>query len=117
MNRIYQGRVSKVEIPSLLSAANGFLRSREREKVAQPDEGRLGKTSQRERNQGEVSNPNPWQPLPNWPDILSVAPKRSEGGWQHHQLFQDAVTPLLRIGWGEGGRRSDEVNTNNTEML
>jgi hypothetical protein len=57
MNRIYQGRVSKVEIPSILSASNG------------------------ERNKGEVSNPNPWQPLPNWPDIL----------WQHHELFQDAV--------------------------
>jgi len=57
MNRIYQGRVSKVEIPTILSASTG------------------------ERNKGEVSNPNPWQPLPNWQDIL----------WQHHQLFQDAV--------------------------
>jgi len=53
MNRIYQGRVSKVEIPG--------------------------------------DKENPWQPLPNWQDILPVAPKRSEGGWQHHELFQDAV--------------------------
>lgn len=45
MNRIYQGRVSKVEIP---------------------------KPGDKE---------NPWQPLPNWQDIL----------WQHHELFQDAV--------------------------
>jgi hypothetical protein len=45
MNRIYQGRVSKVEIP----------------KPGDKD--------------------NPWQPLPNWQDIL----------WQHHELFQDAV--------------------------
>jgi len=44
MNRIYQGRVSKVDI---------FTGDKE----------------------------NPWQPLPNWQDIL----------WQHHQLFQDAV--------------------------
>ena len=43
MNRIYQGRVSKVEIPG--------------------------------------DKENPWQPLPNWQDIL----------WQHHELFQDAV--------------------------
>src|SRR5208282_2299030 len=43
MNRIYQGRVSKVDIPG--------------------------------------DKENPWQPLPNWQDIL----------WQHHQLFQDAV--------------------------
>ena len=55
MNRIYQGRVSKVEIP---------------------------KPGDKE---------NPWQPLPNWHDILPVTPKRSEGGWQHHALFQDAV--------------------------
>jgi len=40
----------------ILSASTGFLRSREREKVAQPDEGRLGKTIQWERIQGEVSN-------------------------------------------------------------
>jgi hypothetical protein len=45
MNRIYQGRVSKVEIP---------------------------KPGDKE---------NPWQPLPNWQDLL----------WQHHELFQDAV--------------------------
>jgi len=45
MNRIYQGRVSKVEIP---------------------------KPGDKE---------NPWQPLPNWQDIL----------WKHHELFQDAV--------------------------
>ena len=45
MNRIYQGRVSKVEIPKPGDKAN------------------------------------PWQPLPNWQDIL----------WQHHELFQDAV--------------------------
>jgi hypothetical protein len=57
MNRIYQGRVSKVEISTILSASTG------------------------ERNKGEVSNPSPWQPLPNWQDIL----------WQHHELFQDAV--------------------------
>jgi len=43
MNRIYQGRVSKVEI--------------------------LG------------DEENPWQPLPNWQDIL----------WRHHELFQNAV--------------------------
>jgi hypothetical protein len=43
MNRIYQGRVSKVEIPG--------------------------------------DKENPWQPLPNWQDIL----------WHHHELFQDAV--------------------------
>jgi len=67
MNRIYQGRVSKVEIQTALSAPTG------------------------ERNKGEVSNTNPWQPLPNWQDILPVAPKHSEGGWQHHELFQDAV--------------------------
>ena len=90
MNRIYQDRVSKVEIPSILSASTGFLRSREREKVAQPDEGCPGKTIQWERNKGEVSNPNPWQPLPNWQAILPVAPKPGEGGWQHHKLFQDA---------------------------
>ena len=57
MNRIYQGRVSKVEIQNILSASTG------------------------ERKKGEVSNPSPWQPLPNWQDIL----------WQHHELFQDAV--------------------------
>ncbi len=45
MNRIYQGRVSNVEIP---------------------------KPGDKE---------NPWQPLPNWQDLL----------WQHHELFQDAV--------------------------
>jgi hypothetical protein len=55
MNRIYQGRVSKVEIPK------------------------------------PGDKKNPWQPLPNWQDILPVAPKPSEGGWQHHELFQDAV--------------------------
>ena len=38
MNRIYQDRVSKVEIPTILSASTG------------------------ERNKGEVSNHNPWQP-------------------------------------------------------
>jgi hypothetical protein len=49
MNRIYQGRVSKVEIP----------------------------------NPGDKGKP--WQPLPNWQDIL----------WQHHELFQDAVNYYL----------------------
>ena len=63
MNRICQGRVSNVEIQNLLSASTGFLLSREREKVAQPDEGRPGKTIQLERNEGEVSNQNPWQSL------------------------------------------------------
>jgi hypothetical protein len=52
MNRIYQGRVSKVEIPG--------------------------------------DKENPWQPLQNWQDILPVAPKRSEGRWQHQEFFQDA---------------------------
>jgi hypothetical protein len=46
MNRIYQGRVSKVEIQNILSASTG------------------------ERNKREVSNQNPRQPLPNWQDIL-----------------------------------------------
>jgi len=27
----------------------------------------------------------------NWQGILPAAPKRSEGGWQQHELFQDAV--------------------------
>jgi hypothetical protein len=27
-----------------------------------------------------------------------------------------AVNRLLRIGWGEGGRRPDEVNTNNSQL-
>jgi hypothetical protein len=63
MNRIYQGRVSKVEMPNILSASNG------------------------ERNQGEVSNPNPWQP--HW---LSVIAHRlfAAGAAPHHELFQDA---------------------------
>jgi hypothetical protein len=39
MNRIYQGRVTRVEIPTVLSASTG------------------------ERNKGEVSNPKPSQPL------------------------------------------------------
>jgi hypothetical protein len=47
MNRIYQGRVSKVEMP--FSASDG-------EKVAKPDE----VSSQTESN---CRNQNPWQPL------------------------------------------------------
>lgn len=86
MNRIYQGRVSKVEIPAILSASNRFLRSREREKVAQPDEGCRGKTTQPEQNQGDVSNPNPWQPLGCWRSNIGHSAKPP-----HHELFQDAV--------------------------
>ena len=57
MNRIYQGRVSNVEIPD---------------------------------GKDEPGHPK-WQPLDNWQNILPVAPKPGEGGWQHHDLFQDAV--------------------------
>jgi hypothetical protein len=54
MNRIYQGRVTKVEILK----------------------GKDGKP----------------EPLPDWQQaLLMVAPKRSEGRWQHHQLFQETV--------------------------
>jgi len=60
MNRIYQGRVSKVEIPG--------------------------------------DKENPWQPLDYWLSNIGHSAKPP-----HHELFQDAVTPLLRIGWGEGG--------------
>jgi hypothetical protein len=66
MNRIYQGKVTAVEIPAL-----GYRLSH-----------------------------------------IGHSPKAL-----HHELFQDAVNRLLRIGWGEGGRRSDEVNTNNAELL
>jgi hypothetical protein len=66
MNRIYQGRVSKVEIQNILSASDAVLRSREREKVAA---GRMrvvgNEQTSAERNKGEVSKPNPWQPLEN----------------------------------------------------
>ena len=53
MNRIYQGRVSKVEILDGKNADG--------------------------------------QPLENWQSVLPVAPKLSEGGGQHHELFQVAV--------------------------
>lgn len=46
MNRIYQGRVSNVEIPTILSASNG------------------------ERKKGAVSKQAEWQPLPNWQETL-----------------------------------------------
>jgi hypothetical protein len=107
MNRIYQGRVSHVEILSFSASdgetrtvwetARGVRRSRnpagqasgnERVNVAQPDEGRLGKTMQRERKKGEVSKSSPWQPLGNWQDIL----------WQHHELFQDRVLKKKQFG-------------------
>jgi hypothetical protein len=86
MNRIYQGRVSKVEIQNILSASIGFLRSREREKVAKPDEGCPGKAIQWERNKGEVSNQNPWQPLGYRLSHIGHSAKPL-----HHELFQDAV--------------------------
>jgi hypothetical protein len=57
MNRIYQGRVSKVEIPD---------------------------------GKDEQGNPR-WKKLDAGESALPVAPKPSEGGWQHHELFQDAV--------------------------
>ena len=60
MNRIYQGRVTKVEI------FNG--------KNAEP------------------------QLLDNWEEKLLVTSKvaaATEGGWQHHELFQDPVNSIL----------------------
>jgi hypothetical protein len=62
MNRIYHGRVTKIEI------FNG--------KNAEP------------------------QPLENWDEKLLVSPKvaaATEGGWQHHELFQDAVNSEIQI--------------------
>jgi hypothetical protein len=59
MNRIYQGRVTKVETPN-------------------------GKTADVKLQ---------WQLLENWPEKLLVSSKvaaATEGGWQHHELFQDA---------------------------
>jgi hypothetical protein len=75
MNRIYQGRVSKVEIQNILSASTG------------------------ERNKGEVSNPNPWQPLPNWQDILPGARNEVKAYGSNHELFQDAVSSCQ---WSKG---------------
>ena len=46
-----------IDLGHPLRRERGFLRSREREKVAQPDEGRQGKTIQ-----GEVSNPGHQKP-------------------------------------------------------
>ncbi|HET7626236.1 MAG TPA: hypothetical protein VFM25_13315 [Verrucomicrobiae bacterium] len=108
MNRIYQGRVSHVEILSFSASdgetrtvwetARGVRRSRnpagqasgnERVNVAQPDEGRLGKTMQRERKKGEVSKLNSWQPLD--PDPKIARDKWQALLWHHHELFQDAV--------------------------
>lgn len=34
---------------------------------------------------------NEWDPLPDWQDALLVSSKQGEDGWQHHELFQDAV--------------------------
>jgi hypothetical protein len=67
MNRIYQGKVTAVEIPApnLLSASNG------------------------ERNKGEVSNQPEWQPFD--PDPKIARQKWQDALWQHHELFQDAV--------------------------
>ena len=68
MNRIYQGRVSKVEIPG-------------------------GKET-------------PWQPLPNWQDIL----------WHHHQLFQDAVNYYI-VALASLGSSPDSKLTRLRELL
>ena len=73
MNRIYQGKVTAVEIPAphLLSAAIPFSAS-DGGKVAQPDEVFT-------QDQSKCRNQNPSQPLDL--DVL----------WRHHELFQDAV--------------------------
>jgi hypothetical protein len=64
MNRIYQGKVTAVEIaaPHILSASNG------------------------ERNEVRCRNETPWQLIGHW--LLSIGhfPKAL-----HHELFQDAV--------------------------
>ncbi|MGP8198916.1 MAG: hypothetical protein ACLQU4_05370 [Limisphaerales bacterium] len=70
MNRIYQGRVSRVEIP----------------------------------NPGDKENP--WQPLPNWQDIL----------WQHHELFQDAVNYYI-VALASLGRSPDSPMTKQLDRI
>jgi hypothetical protein len=69
MNRIYQGRVSNVEIPNILSASNG------------------------ERIKREVSKSNPQQPLD--PDPKIARDKWQALLWQHHELFWIAVNLFL----------------------
>ncbi len=63
MNRIYQGKVTNVEI---YVPAN-------KEKPWQP------------------FDPDPKQAKAKWQSALLVRSKPGEDGWQHHQLFQDAV--------------------------
>jgi len=67
MNRIYQGKVTGVEIhvPHILSASTG------------------------ERNEVRCRNQNPWQPFD--PDPKQAKAQWQAALWQHHQLFQDAV--------------------------
>jgi hypothetical protein len=72
MNRIYQGKVTTVEIanpdqhaPGILSASTG------------------------ERTEVRCRNQNQWLPFD--PDPTQAKTKWQTGLWQHHQLFQDAV--------------------------
>ncbi|MBI2925092.1 MAG: hypothetical protein HYY24_05235 [Verrucomicrobia bacterium] len=82
MNRIYQGKVTNVEIanpdkhaPRILSASTG------------------------ERTEVRCRNQDSWLPFADdpkqakakWQSALPVPSKPGEDGWQHHQLFQDAV--------------------------
>ncbi len=120
MNRIYQGKVTHVEIanpdqhaPHILSASIPFSASHSETPLAH----RLGEGGRRpgegerkpdevfpesgERTEVRCRNQNPWQ-------LFDPDPKQAKAKWQaalgqHHQLFQDAVNSLLRIGWGEGG--------------
>jgi hypothetical protein len=66
MNRIYQGKVTNVEI------ANP-------DQHAPPDKRWLPFAD------------DPKQAKAKWQAALLVPSKRGEDGWQHHQLFQDAV--------------------------
>jgi hypothetical protein len=61
MNRIYQGKVTAVEIPAphILSASTG------------------------ERNEVRCRNETPWQPIGHWSSSIGDSPKAL-----HHELFQ-----------------------------
>ncbi|HOW67799.1 MAG TPA: hypothetical protein P5186_27410 [Candidatus Paceibacterota bacterium] len=68
MNRIYQGRVICVEMKNRDEATHN-------ETPWLP------------------FDPDPKQAKVKWQATLPVPSKPGEGGWQHHQLFQDAVNP------------------------
>lgn len=113
MNRIYQGKVTAVEIPAphILSASIPFsasdgempLAHRMGEGGRRPGEGlRLPDEvfpESGERNKGEMSKSNPRAPLAanpktnraQWQSALAVSAKPGEAGWRHHESFQDAV--------------------------